>query len=131
MIEKQLLITSVIEYIEEFAVGSTSCSTCLELMVTFMKRNLLSFPAKENIYNYMQLVNLMTHEMYDSPSYYKLSFTDEDNIDGEHTVFRACSVLLIRIESNYSVDNVAVAMAASQLDEYIEKMGHFPSEYIE
>jgi sugar-specific transcriptional regulator TrmB len=137
MEESKIHINNIIGTLEALSKEEISLDESLLKICETLHRILASSCAIQNTHNYAQIAYWIVREMYAQESTDSaqknetIVFTEVNDLpkDLEHAVFRACAVLLLRIESKYRGSEIS--KAAIKLDQYIEEMGHFAEFYSE
>jgi hypothetical protein len=137
MEESKVHIDNIIAILEALSKEKISLDEGLLEICEILHCILTSLSVTQNTHNYAQIAYWIVREMYAQESTDPVQknepmvFTEVNDLpkDLEHAVFRACAVLLLRIESKYRGSEIS--KAAVRLDQYIEEMGHFPELYSE
>jgi hypothetical protein len=133
-------IPDIIENLSILGRGEMLIEQCLQEICEILTKMLRSFGCVENVHNYAQIVNLISYKLFtiDILNISQEDFSDNDfphftesneAEELEYAVFRACGVLLLRIKKRYMGSEIA--KSATEVDDYMEKMGYYPEYYIE
>jgi hypothetical protein len=128
----QSRLPEILEWLQKLSDGTIDCARCLEELCRILRDELDTVGAELNTHNYAQVVNRLTRELFTGcADDYKITLIkdNESPDDAKNAAFRACSVLMLRIQGRFN--DSAIKAAAIRLDTYIEEMGYLPEFYVE
>jgi hypothetical protein len=132
MFKPQSRIPEIFEWLRALSDHTIDCTRGLEELCRILRDELDVVGAELNTHNYAQVVNRLTHELFTGcADDYKITLIkdNESPDDAKNAAFRACSVLMLRIQGRFN--DSAIKAAAIRLDTYIEEMGYLPEFYVE
>jgi hypothetical protein len=128
----QSRLPEILEWLQKLSDGTVDRARCLEELCRILRDELDTVGAELNTHNYVQVVNRLTYELFTGcADDYKITLIkyNESPDDAKNAAFRACSVLMLRIQGRFN--DSAIKAAAIRLDTYIEEMGYLPEFYVE